>query len=88
MVRLWELGRSGRVAEAMELYLPSLPLLRMDTVVKFVQLLKRLQTLACPGMGNDRVRPPRLPLEGSELAQTDAIIENALSADPLAILNL
>lgn len=88
MVRLWELGRSGRVAEAMELYLPSLPLLRMDTVVKFVQLLKRLQTLACPGMGNDRVRPPRLPLEGSELAQTDAIIEKALRDDPLAILNL
>ncbi len=86
-VRLWELGTSGRAEEAMELYLWMLPLLRMDTVVKFVQLLKRLQTLAYPGMGYDRVRPPRLPLEGTELAETDAIIQKALESDPLATVN-
>src|SRR5207248_1821348 len=41
-----------------------LPLLRLDTVPKFVQLIKLVQ--AEVGMGNERVRPPRLPLAGEE----------------------
>jgi 4-hydroxy-tetrahydrodipicolinate synthase len=45
-------------------------------VPKFVQLIKLCQERA--GMGSARVRPPRLALEGAELAEAEAIIRNAL----------
>ncbi len=84
-VRLWELGTSGRVEEALPLYTWMLPMLRMDTVVKFVQLIKLQQNLATAGrFGNNRVRAPRLELEGGELAEATAIIEKAIATDPLA----
>ena len=82
-VRLWELGTSGRIEEAMPLYHWMLPMLRMDTVVKFVQLIKLQQNLASGGkLGNNRVRPPRLELAGAELAEATAIIEKALATAP------
>ena len=55
-----------------------LPLLRLDTVPKFVQLIKLVQEKV--GMGNARVRPPRLQLSGDELGETLAIIEAALAS--------
>jgi len=57
-----------------------LPLLRMDTVPNFVQLIKLVQVEV--GMGNSRVRPPRLELVGSELEQTKKIICDALRSRP------
>jgi len=82
-VKLLELGTSGQIEEAMPIYLWMLPMLRMDTVVKFVQLIKLQQTLASGGkLGNNRVRPPRLELVGAELAQATAIIEKALATAP------
>jgi 1-pyrroline-4-hydroxy-2-carboxylate deaminase len=48
----------------------------MDTVFNFVQLIKLVQ--AEVGMGNARVRPPRLELVGAELEQTLKIIHEAL----------
>lgn len=54
-----------------------LPLLRLDTVPKFVQLIKLVQEKV--GMGSSRVRPPRLELEGTELNDTLAIIDAALA---------
>ncbi len=84
-VKLWELGTSGRVGEALPLYTWMLPMLRMDTVVKFVQLIKLQQNLATAGrFGNNRVRAPRLELEGRELLEATAIIESAIATDPLA----
>lgn len=82
-VKLLELALAGRIEEAMPLYLWMLPMLRMDTVVKFVQLIKLQQNLATGGkLGNNRVRPPRLELVGDELAQATAIIEKALATAP------
>ncbi len=82
-VRLLELGTSGRIEEAMPIYRWMLPMLRMDTVVKFVQLIKLQQTLATGGkLGNNRVRPPRLELAGSELAEATAIIGKAIATAP------
>ncbi len=82
-VKLLELAASGRIEEAMPIYLWMLPMLRMDTVVKFVQLIKLQQTLASGGkFGNNRVRPPRLELVGTELAEATAIIEKALATAP------
>ncbi len=57
-----------------------LPLLRMDVVPKFVQLIKLCQ--AAVGMGSARVRPPRLELEGAELREAEATIQQALAARP------
>jgi 1-pyrroline-4-hydroxy-2-carboxylate deaminase len=83
-VKLWDLGTSGRVEEAMPIYTWMLEMLRMDTVVKFVQLIKLQQNLATGGkFGNNRVRPPRLELEGKELANATAIIEKALATAPV-----
>ena len=44
----------------------------MDTVPKFVQLIKLVQQEV--GMGNARVRPPRLELEGAELEDALRVI--------------
>ena len=55
-----------------------LPLLRMDTVPKFVQLIKLVQEEV--GKGSARVRPPRLALEGAELAEARRTIASALAA--------
>ncbi|WP_035603450.1 dihydrodipicolinate synthase family protein [Haloferula sp. BvORR071] len=82
-VKLWDLGTSGKVEEAMPIYTWMLEMLRMDTVVKFVQLIKLQQNLASGGkFGNNRVRPPRLELEGKELADATAIIEKAIATAP------
>jgi dihydrodipicolinate synthase/N-acetylneuraminate lyase len=79
-VDLFNGGTNGDSDKAFELYRWFLPLLRMDTVPNFVQLIKLVQ--AELGMGNTRVRPPRLELVGDELAQTKKIIHNALRFRP------
>jgi len=66
--------------KAFELYRWFLPLLRMDTVPEFVQLIKLVQ--AEVGMGNPRVRPPRLELAGNKLEQVRTTIKEALKARP------
>ena len=82
-VKLLELALANRIEDAMPIYLWMLDMLRMDTVVKFVQLIKLQQTLATGGkLGNNRVRPPRLELEGAELAEATAIIEKAIATAP------
>ena len=80
-VVLFELARAGRMAEAAPLYHWFLPLLRMDVVPKFVQLIKLVQSRV--GLGNVRVRAPRLVLEGAELAEAHAAIDQALASKPV-----
>lgn len=75
-VRLFELATDGQWDEATKLYHWFLPLLRMDTVPKFVQLIKLVQ--AEVGRGAVTVRPPRLPLEGDELRDALATIRRQL----------
>ncbi|MEO7085577.1 MAG: dihydrodipicolinate synthase family protein [Gemmatimonadaceae bacterium] len=79
-VRLFEAGRDGRTDEARALYDWFLPLLRLDTVPKFVQLIKLVQ--AEVGQGNAVVRPPRLELVGAERADALAIIRERLACRP------
>lgn len=76
-VRLFELGVAGRLDEARALYEWFLPLLRLDTVPKFVQLIKLVQ--AEVGRGTTTVRPPRLPLHGAELEAALALIRTQLA---------
>jgi 4-hydroxy-tetrahydrodipicolinate synthase len=75
-VDLFNYAMNGETEKAFELYRWFLPLLRLDTVPKFVQLIKLVQEKI--GMGSARVRPPRMELVGQELAETLAIIETAL----------
>lgn len=77
-VDLFDLALAGEKEKAFAIYRWFLPLLRLDTVPKFVQLIKLVQERV--GMGNARVRPPRLPLAGAELAETNRIIDEALAA--------
>jgi 4-hydroxy-tetrahydrodipicolinate synthase len=79
-VRLFELARDGRLDEARELYEWFLPLLRLDTVPKFVQLIKLVQVQT--GLGSEPVRPPRLPLVGREREDALALIRDALARRP------
>ena len=78
-VDLFNYAISGDRERAIRLYNWFLPLLRMDTVPKFVQLIKLVQQEV--GMGNARVRPPRLELAGAELDQALKTIRQALAAD-------
>lgn len=79
-VALYRLAAEGRKNEAAALYDWFLPLLRMDTVPKFVQLIKLAQQRV--GMGRELVRPPRLPLEGAELREATAALDKALATRP------
>jgi 4-hydroxy-tetrahydrodipicolinate synthase len=81
-VRLFDLARAGKTEEAFALYKWFLPLLRMDTVPKFVHLIKLVQQEM--GMGSELLRPPRLPLEGAERAQALATLAEALFSRPAA----
>ena len=79
-VLLFELARAGRAAEVAPLYHWFLPLLRMDVVPKFVQLIKLVQSRV--DMGSTRVRAPRLELVGQELEEASATIDHALAHKP------
>src|SRR6185295_13430433 len=76
-VDLFNYAMNGEREKAIALYNWFLPLLRMDTVPKFVQLIKLIQQEV--GMGNARVRPPRLELAGAELEEALRVIRHALS---------
>ncbi|HEX4488464.1 MAG TPA: dihydrodipicolinate synthase family protein [Terriglobales bacterium] len=82
-VELYNYAVNGEREKAFEVYRWFLPLLRMDTVPNFVQLIKLVQ--AEVGMGNPRVRAPRLQLVGEELEKSKAIIKQALRDRPQAI---
>ncbi len=75
-VDLFNFAMNRETDKAFDLYRWFLPLLRMDTRPNFVQLIKLVQ--AEVGMGNARVRPPRLELVGDELEHTRRIIHDSL----------
>lgn len=79
-VALFDYASRGDKARAMTLYAWFLPLLRLDTVPKFVQLIKWVQ--AEVGRGTPHVRPPRLELAGADLEQTRAVLAKALKERP------
>jgi len=82
-VDLFNLGVNGESDKAFELYRWFLPLLRMDTVTNFVQLIKLVQVEV--GIGYACVRPPRLELMGNEREQTITIIRDALRSRPQSV---
>ncbi len=79
-VALLEAGVAGDGQRAFELYRWFLPLLRMDTVPKFVQLIKWVQQEM--GVGSGKVRAPRLEIEGAELKEAKVLLARALTRRP------
>jgi len=79
-VELFNLTLAGEKVEARNLYEWFLPLLRLDITFDFVQLIKLVQSEV--GMGNPRVRPPRMELSGARLAEVQALIRACLANRP------
>ncbi len=79
-VALFHAATRGETARADSLYQWFLPLLRLDTVPKFVQLIKLVQ--AETGTGSATVRPPRLEITGAERKAALAVLRTALRTRP------
>jgi 1-pyrroline-4-hydroxy-2-carboxylate deaminase len=77
-VEVFDAGVAGRWEDARRLYEWFLPLLRLDTVPKFVQLIKLVQQEV--GKGSERVRPPRLVLVGAERDDALSVIRERISS--------
>jgi dihydrodipicolinate synthase/N-acetylneuraminate lyase len=82
-VELFRRAIRGEDRTADELYRWFLPLLRMDTATKFVQLIKLVQ--AEVGHGSARVRAPRLELDGEELRHARETLRDALAHPPTGL---
>ena len=79
-VALFHYAMRGEAKKADALYKWFLPLLRLDTVPKFVQLIKLVQQEA--GMGNERVRAPRCVMAGAERKAALDKLKRALKTRP------
>jgi dihydrodipicolinate synthase/N-acetylneuraminate lyase len=79
-VVLFDAALNGNAKLAFEIYRWFLPLLRMDTVPKFVQLIKLVQQEM--GVGSARVRAPRMELVGAELEETRRVLKEAMASHP------
>ena len=79
-VALYNYAMRGQTKKADELYKWFLPLLRMDTVNRFVQLIKLVQQEV--GMGHERVRAPRLTMSGAERKTALATLKIAMRQRP------
>jgi 4-hydroxy-tetrahydrodipicolinate synthase len=77
---LFDHAQAGRTADAEAIYHWFLPLLRLDVVPKFVQLIKLTQQEV--GWGSESVRAPRLALEGAEREAALAIIREGVANRP------
>lgn len=80
-VRLYELMRAERWADARALYEWFLPLLHLDIGPKFVQQIKLVEELM--GLGSARVRSPRLLLDEDEARKVREVVEQALANRPV-----
>jgi 1-pyrroline-4-hydroxy-2-carboxylate deaminase len=77
-VQLYKMITGGRIEEARQLYRWFMPLLELDIHPKLVQYIKLAES--CTGIGSERVRPPRLMLEGEERERILNIINTGLTA--------
>jgi dihydrodipicolinate synthase/N-acetylneuraminate lyase len=76
----WELATTGQWEKARQIYDWYMPLLHLDTQVKFVQYIKlALQEV---GLGAEWVRAPRLPLEGEEREAVLQVIRRGIETRP------
>lgn len=79
-VAIYALQKAGRHEEAREIYQWFLPLLELDINPQLVQNIKLAEVAT--GLGSEHVRPPRLPLQGTERERVLAVIEEGLRTRP------
>ena len=79
-VQLFDQTMKGGPQAALELYRWFLPLLRLDTVPEFVQLIKLVQVEV--GRGSETVRPPRLRLPDADRETALGLIRGTLADRP------
>ena len=76
-VSLFNAGRAGDLKTALPLYRLMTPAFHLDTDVKLVQYIKLAERLVYGAP--EHVRAPRLPLEGEERAQVEAVIRKTIA---------
>lgn len=79
-VRIFQLVKAGKIAEALRIYRWFLPLLELDLHPKLVQYIKLAEQEA--GIGSEYVRAPRLTLEGAERTRILKIIQDGIAKRP------
>jgi len=79
-VAIYRLMQSGRHAEALAIYRWFRPLLDLDVSSYLVQNIKLAEAMAIGS--NERVRAPRMPLEGEQRTRAERIIRTAMDARP------
>jgi len=79
-VRIFQLVKAGKIAEALSIYRWFLPLLELDLHPKLVQYIKLAEQEA--GIGTEYVRAPRLTLEGAERTRILKIIQDGIAKRP------
>ena len=79
-VALVEAVRRGDLRAALRIYRWFMPLLHLDAEHDLVQSIKLAEQLM--GRGSERVRPPRLPLEGARRDEVVAMVEDAARTRP------
>ena len=80
-VELFRRAADGEWESAWELYHWHLPLLRLDCVPEFVQLIKLVQQEV--GMGSERVRLPRHTIQGQWREDVIELVRTSLATNPL-----
>jgi 4-hydroxy-tetrahydrodipicolinate synthase len=83
-VALVEAFQRGDMAEALRIYRWFMPLLHLDAEHDLVQSIKLAEQIM--GRGSERVRAPRLPLEGDRRAEVIAMVERAAATRPVGPL--
>jgi len=79
-VAIYRLIQAGRYAEALTIYRWFRPLLDLDVSTYLVQNIKLVEALVINS--NDRVRAPRLPLEGELRSRVENVVRTALATRP------
>jgi len=77
---LYAAVRAGDLDQARRIYRWFMPLLHLDAEHDLVQSIKLAEQIM--GRGSERVRPPRLPLQGRRRAAVTAMVELARDARP------
>ncbi|UGU17444.1 dihydrodipicolinate synthase family protein [Sinomicrobium kalidii] len=80
-VAIYKLAKAGKIEEAYRIYRWFTPLLELDLSPQLVQNIKLAEVAT--GIGTEKVRAPRLPLEGEEREHVLQVIEDSLKTRPV-----
>lgn len=79
-IALYEAAKRRDLDEALAIYRWFMPLLHLDAEHDLVQSIKLAEQVM--GRGSERVRPPRLPLEGARREEVIRMVEQAAATRP------